>query len=103
MEQLMMTIRAHQSARHWTDYMLAERTGIPQSTVSSWFNKNAVPSLPSLEKVCQAFGITLSQLFAGEGDAVILTTDQQKLLSCWSCLTEKQQQVIFQVIALMNE
>ena len=43
---------------------LAEESGLTQSTISSWYRKNLVPSIPSLEKICQAFGITLAQFFS---------------------------------------
>ena len=57
-----------------------------------------VPTLPSLEKICGALGITMSQLFAGDGDAVALTEPQQRLLERWSMLDEGQQADIYHVI-----
>lgn len=60
-----------------------------------------VPTIPSLEKICAAFGITLSQLFA-EGDVpVSLTESQQKLLNRWARLSEEQQSVVFALIDMM--
>lgn len=60
-----------------------------------------VPTIPSLEKICNAFGITLSQLFA-EGDApVSLTKSQQKLLERWARLSEEQQAVVLALIDKM--
>lgn len=51
--------------RNWTEYQLAERSGLTQSTISSWYRKNMLPTIPSLSKICDAFGITLSQFFSG--------------------------------------
>ena len=62
MKDILATITAYREERHWTEYQLAERSGLPQSTISSWYRKGMVPTVPSLEKVCAAFGITLSQL-----------------------------------------
>ena len=60
-----------------------------------------VPTIPSLEKICTAFGITLSQLFA-EGDSpVSLTESQKKLLERWSRLSEEQQTAIFALLDKM--
>ena len=60
-----------------------------------------VPTLPSLEKICAAFGITLSQLFA-EGDTPVdLTESQKKLLQRWSRLSPAQQEAIFTLIDKM--
>ncbi|MDM8124227.1 helix-turn-helix domain-containing protein [Mediterraneibacter glycyrrhizinilyticus] len=64
--------------RGWTEYQLAEESGLTQSTISSWYRRNMVPSIPSLEKICSAFGITLSQFFAGENDSCCNLTDFQK-------------------------
>ena len=47
----------------WTEYQLAENSGLTQSTISSWYRKDILPTLPSLEKICMAFGMSLSQFF----------------------------------------
>ena len=101
MKDILATITAYRTERGWTEYQLAERSGLPQSTISSWYRKNMMPTLPSLEKICTAFGITLSQLFA-EGDALVsLTESQQKLLERWTRLSEEQQSVVFALIDKM--
>jgi transcriptional regulator with XRE-family HTH domain len=101
-KDILAMITAYREARGWSEYALAERAGLPQSTISSWYRKGLMPSIPSLEKICAAFGITLSQLFA-EGDAqVSLTESQRKLLERWSRLNEEQQNVIFSLIDQMQ-
>lgn len=62
MKDILTAITELREQRNWTEYQLAERSGLPQSTISSWFRKGMIPTVPSLEKVCVAFGITLSQL-----------------------------------------
>ena len=95
MKDILATITQYRQMRGWTEYQLAERSGLPQSTISSWYRKNMIPTVPSLEKICNAFGITLSQLFA-EGDSVVsLTPAQQKLMEAWARLSEEQQTAIF--------
>lgn len=66
--------------RNWSEYQLAEKSGLTQSTISSWYRKNMLPSIPSLEKICEAYGITLSQFFLEKGDDTIQVSDQQKRL-----------------------
>jgi len=101
MKDILAVISKYREDRGWSEYQLAERSGLPQSTISSWYRKNMVPSLPSLEKICSAFGITLSQLFA-EGDSVVsLTESQRSLLERWARLSEEQQSVIFALIDKM--
>ena len=100
-KDILATITTYREERGWTEYQLAEKSGLPQSTISSWYRKNMIPTIPSLEKICSAFGITLSQLFSEENDAVSLTESQKKLLERWSRLTEEQQNVIFALIDKM--
>ena len=102
MKNILETIAIYRQERGWTEYQLAERSGLPQSTISSWYRKDMVPTVPSLEKVCDAFGITLSQLFAQDGEPVTLTASQRKLLDRWDQLDVEQQAAIFQLIDKMS-
>ena len=97
-KDILATITEYREARGWTEYQLAEHSGLPQSTISSWYRKNMVPTIPSLEKICAAFGITLSQLFAEGNAPVSLTDSQQELLARWSRLTADQQAAVFALI-----
>ena len=101
MKDILAVITKYREARGWTEYQLAECSGLPQSTISSWYRKNTVPTVPSLEKICQVFGITLAQLFAETGTPVTLTESQAELLDRWARLDEKQQAVIFQLLDIM--
>ena len=89
MKDILAVITEHREARGWTEYQLAERSGLPQSTISSWYRKNMIPTLPSLEKICQAFDITLAQLIAERDAPVSLTDSQTELLKRWSKLDKK--------------
>lgn len=83
--------------RGWTEYELAEKSGLTQSTISSWYRKNMTPTIGSLEKICAAFGITLSQFFLEESSKTInLTTQQLELITTISKLRDDQ------FIALLN-
>ena len=101
MKDILAAITTYREERGWTEYQLAEHSGLPQSTISSWYRKNMVPTLPSLEKICATFGITLSQLFAEDDSMVSLTKSQQRLLERWSRLDEEQQAIIFTLIDKM--
>ncbi len=102
MKDILETINELRQQRDWTEYQLAERSGLPQSTISSWYRKNLVPTVPSLEKICSAYGITLSQLFSEGDNPVVLTDSQKKLLNVWSKLSSEQQSVIFELIDKMR-
>ena len=75
-------------ARGWTYYRLAKESGIPYSTLSTMFRKTNVPSVPSLSKLCDGFGITLAQFFSDEDEVSLLTQDQRACLEQWDRLDE---------------
>ena len=78
--------------RGWSEYELAERSELTQSTISSWYRKNLIPSIPSLKHICDAFGITLAQFFSErECFSEQLTEVQIHILKRWNKLTKEQQ------------
>lgn len=82
-------ITYYRTQKGWTEYQLAQASDLTQSTISSWYRKNLIPSIPSLEKICNAFGITLSQFFA-EDQQFTLTDTQNQLIEASGHLTEEQ-------------
>ena len=86
-------------ARNWSEYQLAERSGLTQSTISSWYRKNMLPTIPSLQKICDAFDITLSQFFLDQNDNTLVLTDTQlQLLNSTSKLQPEQYQALIKFI-----
>lgn len=77
--------------RHWSEYQLAEKSGLTQSTISTWYRKNMLPSIPSLAKICDAFGISMSQFFLEENDRTVLLTDRQIRLIEYAVKLEPEQ------------
>jgi len=90
MKDILQEISQLRLKRNWSEYELAKNAGIAQSTISTWYRKKQIPSIPTLEKVCQGFGITLSQFFAEEDEAIFLTEEEKEVLENWNSLTEKQ-------------
>ena len=82
----------------WTEYKLSVESNIPQTTISSWFRKKVQPSVASLQAICNAFGITLSQFFAEDGEPYQLTQAQIKLLEEFSSLTVLQQEALIDLL-----
>jgi len=77
--------------RHWTEYQLSEKSGLTQSTISSWYRKNMLPTIPSLIKICDAFDMSLSQFFLDdEQSAVLLSEKQKRLIEVTSKLDQNQ-------------
>ena len=88
--------------RNWTMYKLAKTTDIPQSTISTWYQKNLLPPIDKLERICDAFGISLAFFFSNE-TTTELTAQQQEILSTWSSLTPDQRQSILNLISAFHD
>lgn len=90
--------------RGWTDYELAKRSGLPQSTISSWYTKNMMPSVSSLENICKGLGISMSQFFLEEdsGEATILSRQQHRLLAYASRLDPDQYESLLSFLERLN-
>ena len=90
--------------RGWTDYELAKRSGLPQSTISSWYTKNMTPSVSSLENICKGLGISMSQFFLEEdsGEATILSRQQHRLLAYASRLDPDQYESLLSFLERLN-
>lgn len=101
MKEVLAQIIKYRQARGWTEYELAEQSGVPQSTISSWYRKNVTPTIPPLQKICAVFDITLSQLFAGSDEPVTLTDSQKALLERWSKLDPEQRELVFTLMDKM--
>ena len=87
--------------RGWTEYRLSKVCGLSESTLANIFRRNTVPSISTLEAICNGFGISLSQFFA-EGNMVELTPELQELFESWVNLSPEQKAAALQMIKAMN-
>ena len=86
--------------RNWSEYQLAQNSGITQSTISTWYRKHMQPSISSLEKICSGFGITLSEFFS-DSEAVELSSEQIEILKRWDSLDKSQKAVVLDLLDVM--
>ena len=84
--------------RGWSEYKLANESGLSSSTIANIHRRRTIPSIPTLEQICDAFGITLAQFFADETSSVNLTEAQMELFDTWVCLTKNQKRIINDII-----
>ena len=85
--------------RGWSEYRLSVEADIPQTTISSWFRKQICPTVSSIEKICKAYNITLSQFFSEDTNAVTLTDNQAVLVKQFSKLGPKQQETLLSFLS----
>ncbi len=94
-------LRKLMKERGWTEYRLSKECGLSESTLANIFRRNTVPSITTLETICDAFGITLSQFFA-EGEMVELTPELKVLFENWVSLTADQKEAALHMIQALN-
>ncbi len=87
--------------RGWTEYRLSKECGLSQTTIGNIYRRNTTPSIETLEIICRAFNITLSQFFA-DADMVELTPELKSLFDGWKSLTPEQKNAVGRIVELMN-
>ena len=96
---ILSKIEDEKAKRGWTEYTLAKNSGIPQTTISTWYRNNLQPNIASIERICTAFNMTLSQFFSDPSATVMeLTSEEVQLLSFWNALTETQRDALLNFI-----
>lgn len=77
---------------------LAQLTGMSQTAIGSIISKESIPTIPTLEKLCSAFGITLAQFFSNEESHPNLTETQREILMIWDSLEVEERKVFMTMI-----
>ena len=96
---ILAKIQEEKSRRGWNEYTLSKKSGIPQTTISTWYRNNLQPNLASIERICSAFNMTLSQFFCEDSSALVeLTKEQADLLRSWNALTKSQQNTLLEFL-----
>ncbi len=84
--------------RGWTIYRLAKESGITYSTLFTMLRKGNTPSLPTLFKLCEGFGITLAQFFDPADHRASLTESEKAHLQLWNQLSEENRRTAGQYV-----
>ena len=95
--------------RNWSIYKLAEEAEITQSTIANMFYRKTLPSIKTLEAICGAFNMSLSEFFSEEDNAgytsFSLNTNYRNLalIDNYNKLAERDKLIIDQLIKYMLE
>lgn len=92
-------IRELQWERGWTDYKLAQAADISQSSLATLYSRQTPPKLEMLQRICEAFGITLSQFFLDDEQIDILTEREKKMISSFRKLNPEKQQALIELFS----
>ena len=83
---------------HVSKYRLAQLTGMSQTAVGNIMKMKSIPTISTLEKICDAFGITLAQFFAGEGMRPDLSKEQREIIETWDELGREERRILLQFV-----
>ncbi len=79
--------------RDWSYYQLAKASGITYSTLNTLMNHKNMPSLPTLQKLCQGFGISITEFFDPDQNHRNLTAEQSQCLTLFTSLSEQDKKL----------
>lgn len=74
-------------------YRISQKCGIPTTAISKIISKKNVPTIITLERICNAFGITLAQFFDDDRYAE-LSGIPVEIIKAWDSLDTKEQEII---------
>ena len=85
--------------RGWSTYKLAEEAMLTPSTVFNMFSRGTVPTIYTLQQMCDAFGITLAEFFSEE--VKLNSQDEVAVLSNYRKLDKQNQKVVRKLTEFM--
>lgn len=96
-QKVIHRIRELLKFKHWTPYKLAKQSGLPYSSLNNIFNRQSCPSIITLEKICNAFGIGLSEFFLFDENPLRdekMSLEEQDLLNAYESLSKQDKQLL---------
>lgn len=87
--------------RGWSIYRLSVESGIPQSTLTNMFNRETLPSITTLECLCEAFGISMSSFFAETDE--IPPNDEKELLALYAGVSDEAKQAVLSLLKELHK
>ncbi len=91
-------IRELQGERDWTDYKLAQEAETTYSTISTMYQRKTPPKIELLQRICKAFGLTLSQFFLEDEQIEVLSENEKEMLFCFRRLSPEKQRALIELI-----
>lgn len=105
--KLLSKIQELLDERNWSLYKLAKESEIPYSFLNSLFAKDNVPTVATLEKICNWFHITLSEFFEEESPyrcvTPNITEEELSLLNSFRTLSQKDKSKCIEIIDILKK
>src|SRR5699024_9224310 len=91
-------IRTLLEERGWSVYRLAQEAGVPQSTLANLLLRNNMPTVPTLERICQALCITMAEFFSQHPTLPPHSELTTQLLEEWAALSPAQKRLVLELV-----
>jgi len=100
----LMKIESFMEQKEWTVYRLAKESDIPYSSLNNLFQRNTEPTLPTLRKICDGLGISMSDFFSDECTVpdTEYSADERKLVSLYRKLKLGDQKLLVTYAQALN-
>lgn len=83
-------------------YRLAQLSDISKTTLNNTIAEDRMPTIPTIEKVCDGLDITLAQFFSSEKLYPDVTEEQQQILMSWEALTPDKKRLVKSYIQMLE-
>lgn len=110
MKSFQDNLRELMNERNFTQKSLAEKSGVPSSSIASWLGKQAsLPNIEAAAKIASALGCSVDYLLDRETDdasVVIssgspLTQDEVRIMGLYRRLNRRQKEAAFNFLSGM--
>lgn len=98
MNDILNKIDRLRTERNWSIYKLAEEAGLTQSTVANMFARDTLPSIKTLEALCSALGISLSEFFAEDNSSNL---EEAMIINAYNKLSQRDKRIIKSLLKAM--
>ncbi|MBQ8590896.1 MAG: helix-turn-helix transcriptional regulator [Firmicutes bacterium] len=105
-EEIKATVYSLLRDRGWSANRLATESNLPQSTINSMLhgNKEYYPSVPTLSKICDALGITVSDFLrmVEDDERPELTPEEYRIIRAVQKLSWEERKHLLDFLEALN-
>jgi transcriptional regulator with XRE-family HTH domain len=88
---------------HISKYRLSQITGISQSAFSKMARQQSSLSLETIQRISDAFGISMAQFFSDADEYPDLTEQQKRLIHYWTLMNAKKREFVLLLLEKLVE
>ena len=96
-------IKIMQQERGWSTYKLAYESGLTQSTLSNMFARGTCPTIDTLQMICDAFGISISEFFEENENKSYVSKEELELLNKYRTLNSKEKDAVKSLVDTLSK